>query len=162
FPVLMTIKLSVPLLSAPVLLLALRPRSLMNWACLAAVVLTLFSITWHVQIGIRIVLPIVALGAVGTAAGIVEAWRTETTDASADRPTWRKRVLAAWAGGGVLWTAAAALIVWPNGLCYVNELWGGTKSGYVRVSDANYDWGQGLPELARWQEQHGAARLAVW
>ena len=44
----------------------------------------------------------------------------------------------------------------------MNELWGGTRSGYIRVSDANYDWGQGLPELARWQEQHGEARLAVW
>jgi hypothetical protein len=41
-------------------------------------------------------------------------------------------------------------------LCYVNECWGGTDNGYRLVSDSNYDWGQGLPELVAWQRQHGA------
>ena len=30
------------------------------------------------------------------------------------------------------------------------------------VSDGNYDWGQGLPELAAWQRAHHDAPLAVW
>ena len=47
---------------------------------------------------------------------------------------------------GLLW---ASLSVWPHGLCYTNELWGGTANGYRCLSDSNYDWGQGLKELAR-------------
>ena len=43
-----------------------------------------------------------------------------------------------------------------------NELWGGTGDGYYFVSDANYDWGQGLKELRRWQEQHAVRDLEVW
>lgn len=30
------------------------------------------------------------------------------------------------------------------------------------LSDSNYDWGQGLKELARWQQQHDNAPLEVW
>ena len=75
--------------------------------------------------------------------------------------TFRQRLLAGGCGAGVLWTAAAALLVWPHGLCYVNEFWGGTWQGYLRVSDGNYDWGQGLPELAHWQQQHGES-VDVW
>jgi hypothetical protein len=63
---------------------------------------------------------------------------------------------------GLAWTTAAAVLVWPQGLCYVNELWGGTRDGYLLVSDANYDWGQGLKELARWQRRHAGAPLDVW
>jgi len=51
--------------------------------------------------------------------------------------------------------------VWPHGLCYVNELWGGTRAGYIYVSEANYDWGQGLRELARWQEEKKIARIGI-
>jgi hypothetical protein len=51
--------------------------------------------------------------------------------------------------------------VWPNGLCYTNELWGGTANGYRCLSDSNYDWGQGLKELAKWQEDHEVSDLHV-
>jgi hypothetical protein len=62
----------------------------------------------------------------------------------------------------VCWSATAAAVVWPQGLCYVNALWGGTASGYVLVSETNYDWGQGLKELARWQQQKHLDNLDVW
>jgi hypothetical protein len=164
FPVLLTIKLSAPFLLAPFVLLVLRPRSLANWACLTAGVLILFSLTWHVQIGIRLVLPLVVLGGVGIAGGLVQAWQTDSAVAIAEPArTWtlRQRLVAGGCGTGVLWTAAAALSVWPHGLCYVNEFWGGTRQGYLRVSDGNYDWGQGLPDLVRWQQQHGKI-VNVW
>jgi hypothetical protein len=61
-----------------------------------------------------------------------------------------------------VWTVTATALVWPNGISYVNELWGGTRRGYRLVSEANYDWGQGLPELRDWQERHGGGRLACW
>src|SRR5262249_11164016 len=33
---------------------------------------------------------------------------------------------------------------------------------YLLLSDSNNDWGQGLPELARWQHQHEGTPLDVW
>jgi hypothetical protein len=154
FPVLLTIKLAVPILLAPLLLLIFQPRSLANGICLLAAVLVLFSLTWHVQIGIRLVLPVVALGAVGLAAAVANARRVSVT--------WKRSVLGAASSAGVIWMAAAAVGVWPYGLCYVNELWGGTAKGYKLVSDANYDWGQGLPDLVLWEKQHRVEALDIW
>ncbi len=154
FPVLLSIKLTLPLLLAPVVLALIRPRVLANWATLTAAALLVMSLTFRVQIGIRLVLPLVALGVVGLAAAIVQASR--------DLSGWGRHLLTAGAGAGVLWTASAAMIVWPHGLSYVNELWGGTSRGYLVVSESNYDWGQGLKELARWQRQHGVGSLKVW
>jgi hypothetical protein len=155
FPVVLTIKLSVPLLLGPPALAAVRARALANWALLAAGALAVFSLNCHVQIGVRLVLPLVALAVVGLAAAVVHACRDLG-------PGWRARLLAGGTAAGLVWTAVAAVRVWPEGLCYVNELWGGTREGYRCVSDANYDWGQGLKELARWQRRHADAPLAVW
>ena len=57
--------------------------------------------------------------------------------------------------------AIESAFAWPDGIRYVNPLWGGANEGYRVVSDSNYDWGQGLPELARWRRQR-QQRLAVW
>ena len=65
-------------------------------------------------------------------------------------------------GAAVLWNAGNAVAAWPHGLAYVNRFWGGASDGYLLVSDSNYDWGQGLWELVRWQREHDAAPLAVW
>src|SRR5205807_1754176 len=75
FPVLLAIKLSLPLLFAPLAVAAVRARGLANCACLAVLVLLLASLNFRVQIGIRLVLPLVALAGVGVAAAAVEALR---------------------------------------------------------------------------------------
>jgi len=155
FPVALTIKLSVTLLALPLLLLVLRPRALWNWACLAALMLLCFSVTCRVQIGIRLVLPLVVLAGVGLAAAFVRTCQ----DLSG---AWQRRVLAGTLGIGVAWTATAAVMVWPHGLCYVNDLWGGTPNGYRYLSDSNYDWGQGIRELACWQRRQRLPVLDVW
>jgi len=155
FPVALTIKLSVAFLVLPLVILLAGPRHLRNWACLAALVLLCFSVTCRVQIGIRLVLPLVVLAVVGLAGAVARTCQ----DLS---PGWPRRLLAGGVGAGIAWTAAAALLVWPHGLCYVNELWGGTASGYKYLSDSNYDWGQGLRELAGWQRRHRLAALDVW
>ncbi len=155
FPIALTIKLSIPLLLLPLVLATLHPRALANWAVLAATALLALSLTYRVQIGIRLVLPLVTLAAVGLAAAVAQACRESTSG-------WRRRALAAMAGAGVAWTAVAAAAVWPHGLCYTNELWGGTERGYMLLSDSNCDWGQGLKELGRWQRLHGPAPVDVW
>lgn len=155
FPVALAIKLSLPLLILTTGLVVMRPRTLGNWACLAAGLLLLFSMTYRVQIGVRLVLPLVTLGIVGLSGALATVWHRGTVA----RPGWALRAAVA---GGVAWAAWSALAVWPHGLCYANELWGGTAKGYLRLSDSNYDWGQGLPELVRWERQHGLACIDIW
>lgn len=155
FPVLLTIKLSEPLLLAPVLLLAARARALRNWAVACALVLLLFSLNAHVQIGVRLMLPLVALAVAGMAAAAVNAARSFG-------PGWRARAVAGASCAAVLCCAASSAAAWPNGLCYVNHFWGDPAGGDRLVSDSNWDWGQGVKELARWQKRQGAGPLDVW
>jgi len=154
FPVLTTIKLSEPLLLAPAALVLLRPRSLLNWPFLVALVLVAFSVTFRVQLGVRMILPAVAFLVIGVASAAVRAARTTG-------PVGRA-VIVGGSVAAVLWTVATAGSVWPHGLVYVNRFWGGPADGYRLVSDSNYDWGQGLPELAEWAAQRAPAGVGVW
>jgi hypothetical protein len=154
FPVLLTIKLSLPLLLMPLGLGLIKRRSLANWACLAAALLLLFSLTCRVQIGIRLMLPLIALAIVGLAAAVVETYRSLNVAGRCG--------LAAMVSLGLIWTSWSAIDVWPDGLCYTNELWGGTTRGYLCASEANYDWGQGLKELEQWRREKDVAALDVW
>lgn len=160
FPVVLSIKVSAPLLLAPLLLLVLNLRRrggpwYGNWALLCAFALLLFSLTCRVQIGVRFMFPLVALAAVGLSAVLVR------TVQALEAPVLRRGLIAVTVAG-LGWTVTEALAVWPDGLCYVNPLWGGTEKGYQLVSEANYDWGQGLKQLARWQRRHHIDNLSVW
>ncbi len=155
FPVAMTMKLTASLLALPVLAAIIRPKALWNWVTVMTGVLILFSVAFRVQIGIRLILPLIGffiVGAAGAAANMIAAVQSG----------WRRRLAAGAVAACVLWTAAASLIVWPNALCYVNELWGGTTEGYKVLSDSNYDWGQGIGELKDWQQRNGIGNLDVW
>ncbi|MFN4258714.1 MAG: glycosyltransferase family 39 protein [Gemmataceae bacterium] len=154
FPVLLTIKLSLLVLFLPVLVAGLRPAALTNWACLGAGVLLVFSLNCRVQIGIRLVFPLVALAIVGLAGGIGQLCQEATP--------FRRRWLVVGGGSGVAATGLTLLQLWPHGLCHVNPLWGGPSAGFRLVSDSNYDWGQGLTELRRWQEEQRLPPLDVW
>jgi len=130
--------------AGPALIVALvRPRMLTNWACVAAFALFPVQFPVRVQIGVRLMLPW-SHRCPRARRRLVNAWRDLA-------PGLARHVLTAGFGVGLAWSAASAVMVWPHGLCYVNELYGGTENGYVQISDANYDWGQGIPELARWQ-----------
>jgi hypothetical protein len=153
FPLALAMKLSLSTLGPVLLVATMRPRFLVNWAMAAAGALLLFSLACRVQIGVRYMFPLITLGMVGLAAAVARAWQSFN-------PGWSRRLLATTACLGVAWSAAETIVVWPNGLCFTNELWGGTARGYLCLSDSNYDWGQGLKELARWHE-HNAVPLDV-
>jgi hypothetical protein len=155
FPLAMCIKLSAPLVAAPVIVAFWRRRALANWALVSAAGLLLFSFTCRVQIGIRLVLPLVVLLVVGMAAAVVVA----LGEMRAGR---RRQIVAAIVVASVAWTVVSAQQVWPNGLCYVNEFWGGPARGYLCLSDSNFDWGQGVRELARWPRAKRLEQLDVW
>jgi hypothetical protein len=149
FPVALTIKFALPLLLLPLALLGLSPGSLRNRLVALAVVLLVFSLNCRVQIGVRLVMPLMALVAVGIGAALGDALARLEPD------SWRKRLLSGASALGVVWMAGAPAAVWPHGLCYVNELWGGPSHGYECVSGSDYDWGQGVRELDRWRAAKG-------
>jgi hypothetical protein len=154
FPTALSIKLTLTFLLLPVIVGLLRPRALWNAAALAALLLFLFSFNCRVQIGVRFMLPLVAFAGVGTAIALVHAMR--------QCPDWRRLVVGLAATLGIAWSAWSAYRVWPNALCYTNELWGGTPTGYLLLSDSNYDWGQGLLELDEWRRANEVDQLSVW
>ena len=89
FPVVLTIKLSLPLLLLPIVIAVCRRRCLGNWACWCALIQILLSITYHVQIGVRFLFPAICMGIVGLSAAAVcavagESLQTEDADTSAE------------------------------------------------------------------------------
>lgn len=151
YPVALTIKLTVIVLGLLAVLLVTRPRALATPVGLMALVLLLFSLNTRVQIGIRIVFPLVVLLLLTLAVGLARA-----TEA------WQGRVR-----GGLLILLAGAccyppLSAWPDGLRYGNELWGGTETVYEHLGESNYDWGQGLIDLEKWRVARGLPEPKVW
>ena len=154
FPLALSIKSPLPLLALPMLLTAVCRRALWNWACLVALAFLVFTLACRVQTGIRLVLPLLCFAIIGLAAALVVGWQQLGGS--------RRRTLLTLSGVATgAWLLWASLSVWPHGLCYTNELWGGTANGYRCLSDSNYDWGQGLKELAQWQEAHQVHDLDV-
>jgi hypothetical protein len=152
FPVLLTMKLTLGIL----LLLGLGillPGQRMNLALGLALLLFLFSLNCRVQLGIRFMLPLLAFLMVGLSVRVVQLLQNLS---------WPTRRV----GLGFLtlvlgWLTLNVSTAWPDPLRFVNEPWGGPEQAYQIVSDSNYDWGQGLPELARWQQEHQEP-LTAW
>jgi hypothetical protein len=154
FSAALAIKTSLALLVLLALFL-IRPRYLANGPMLAALALLLLSPAFRVQIGVRFVLPVIAFAILGLAIALAR-WFADCPSPSQRGISWGTVAIA------LGWTVTQSIHAWPHGLCYTSELFGGTERGYLTLSDSNYDWGQGLPELARWHEQHAEAPLDVW
>lgn len=151
FPVALLMKLSVPMLVL-LALAVLRPRRLVTPLGAATLMLLLFSMNCRVQIGIRLVLPLVAMLAVLAAVSTGPL-------VAAIRETSRRRLVPAVL---TLSLIAPLAMVWPHGISYINLLWGGPDEACHLLTDSNCDWGQGLPDLARWHEAHADSPLRVW
>lgn len=64
------------------------------------------------------------------------------------KPDWRYAT-----GGLIVWLAFSTLRVHPHYLAYFNELVG-PQDGYRVLVDSNLDWGQDLPALERYVQEH--------
>jgi hypothetical protein len=151
--------MKVPLPALILLLTAsiIHPRRLLIPTGGVALILLGFTPNCRVQIGIRFVFPLIVLTYITVAAAIARGW-TERTRGSTCRvvPRWLVAALSAS-------LVATAAWVWPHGLSYFNQLWGGLGAGSHLLHDSNFDWGQGVPELRAWNEQHNAGGpLGVW
>ena len=56
---------------------------------------------------------------------------------------------------------ASQLLIHPYQLAYFNEISGGWKNGIHLLSDSNLDWGQGLPALKQFLDEHPHDRIAI-
>jgi hypothetical protein len=152
FPVALTMKTPEPVVALFLAALLVHPRRLLSPPGWVALVLLAFSLNCRVQIGIRFMFTLSALASVALAAGIANAW----ADGS-------RRAVPRWFVAFVLAAQAfTAAWVWPHGLSYFNQFWGGPREGYRLLHDSNTDWGQGLPELRAWHRANGSPPLGVW
>jgi len=113
--------------------------------------LLLFTLNIRVQIGVRLVFPAIAVLLVALASGLARA----TADLQG-----RRRAVALAIMSVVC--AIPAVRTWPDGIRYVNVIWGGPDTAYPLLADANYDWGQGLKDLDRWTTEQDLPTTRVW
>jgi hypothetical protein len=191
FPYAFRIKTPIPLLLMVALgLLALftdreRLRTSAPWLVLLGVY-WIFAISTNLNIGHRHLLPIypaLFILAGGTGAWVRRALaqrlppvetRTETArgkrKGSLRRPapspnySW-VRAGAIATGVLVLWQGVESLRLRPHYLAYFNQIAGGPEQGYKRLVDSSLDWGQDLPALKAWLDEHapvGPSRPPVY
>jgi hypothetical protein len=157
FPLALSMKVPVPVFALVLAALVVHPRRFLIPTGGLALMLLALSPTYRVQIGIRFVFPLIVLTYVTAAAAIARGWaeQAETPGVRAV-PRWLVAALVAALAGTAAWA-------WPYGLSYFNQLWGGMPAGRGLLHDSNYDWGQGVPELRAWNEEHNGGRpLGVW
>jgi hypothetical protein len=107
------------------------------------------AMTSSLNIGVRHVAPVFPFIFIATAVLFAVAMRR-----------WRAAILPMLGILGIL-LACETLPAWPNYIAYFNFAVGGSKNGINLLGDSNLDWGQDLPELAKWQAQHPDVPLAL-
>ncbi len=151
FPVILGLKSSEPswfLLAG----LLLKPKSLWNPATRFAGALLIFSLSCRVQIGIRLVFPLVVFIQLMLAVGVgrFSALKNRSPLTPGRSPKTIELIL----------LATALLLGSAPTLTHINRFWG--QRPEVAFADSNCDWGQGLPELKAWAERNGETNLSVW
>lgn len=155
FPLALSMKVPLPALVLLIAALVAHPRRLLLPTAGVALVLLAFTPNCRVQIGIRFVFVLMALTYITVGAAIARGW-AEPRPGGRAVPRWLVGALLAVLVGTATW-------VWPHGLSYFNQVWGGTPAGNVLLHDSNYDWGQGLPELRAWNAAHNSGGpLGLW
>jgi 4-amino-4-deoxy-L-arabinose transferase-like glycosyltransferase len=144
YPVALLLKVPIPLqiLVAGALVLFFKKLRAQRFAVLtpwiAAGVYLLLATTSKVNIGVRHMLPLGPLLAVGMA-----------TQWTAGSHKWR---IAAWVLAG--WLGLETLLAYPLYIQYFNEFGGGSVNGYKYLIDSNYDWGQDANRLKQFLNRH--------
>jgi len=149
YPVAMIYKTPLPLLVLAVAAAGFAARrirtitfeALAPWV--ASALFLLLSLTSTINIGVRHMLPVYPMLAVGIAT-MVTHWPS-------------KMQFGAWLLTGLV--GVTALVSHPDYIPACNLLAGGTDSGYQVLVDSNYDWGQDGKRLKHWMEHHGVERV---
>lgn len=125
---------------------SLSPRLLDRWdlLCLTAppAFYALLAITGSLNLGLRHIFPVYPFIFLGVGVCAATFW-------------YVSRQRTAWIGGAlVLILAIESLSAWPNYIAFFNVAAGGTEGGTRFLSDSNLDWGQDLPQLARFRREN--------
>jgi hypothetical protein len=72
-------------------------------------------------------------------------------------PSVSMRVAAVATAVLIAWQGIESFAVRPHYLAYFNQLAGGPAHGYQRLVDSSLDWGQDLPALKMWLDEHAPA-----
>jgi hypothetical protein len=72
--------------------------------------------------------------------------------------SWSHWKVTALGLSALAWSIISSLSVYPHSLSYFNELVGGPKGGPNHFVNSSIDWGQDLPFLKKWLDQHPEAR----
>jgi hypothetical protein len=116
--------------------------ALLNPFLLFALIYAAFALRTQLNIGHRHLLPIYPALFIGCGSVAVLLQRHRHT------------IFAAAVGILLSWQIGASLAVRPNYLAYFNEIAGGPSRGYEHLVDSSLDWGQDLPALKSWMDNH--------
>jgi hypothetical protein len=103
-----------------------------------------FAITAQLNIGHRHLLPVYPALIVGCGAVVYLLHQN------------RRTIFAAAGAILLLWQIGESFAIRPNYLAYFNEVAGGPSRGYKHLVDSSVDWGQDLPALKTWLDEHPA------
>lgn len=119
-----------------------RSSNVLNPFFLFALIYAAFAIGAQLNIGHRHILPIYPALFIGSGAAALLL------------QTNRRMVFTAAMVVLVFWQVGDSLTVRPNYLAYFNQIAGGPSRGYSHLVDSSLDWGQDLPSLKAWIDQH--------
>lgn len=112
-----------------------------------AVLMLVMSFATNIALGLRYVLPIAPY--VFTSTGKLARWAEAST---------RPRLAAVVILIALFATAVSTARIQPSFLAYFNDYSGGPARGSEHLIDSNLDWGQDLPGLKRWVDEHAPGR----
>jgi Dolichyl-phosphate-mannose-protein mannosyltransferase len=90
------------------------------------------------NIGYRHILPVIAPACCLIGVAIVHLWQTNG------------RFVRSAIAISMVAHVASSLAAFPNELAYGNEIFGGVSNSHKLLTDSNNDWGQALPQVAKW------------
>ena len=122
------------------------------WGVFGAIPMILLSLlNSQVNIGLRHVLAVYGLAAIGTAAVLAPGFE--------DLGTTKRRAAALGLGVLLVWQVAATASSHPSFLTYFNPIAGDDPGAYL--VDSDLDWGQGVFELEEFFSQYEAGSLHI-
>ena len=116
----------------------------LNPLAMFALVYGAIAITSQLNIGHRHLLPIYPALFIGCGAVVDLASKNRTA------------ILTTTVGIILFWQIGESFAIRPNYLAYFNDVAGGPSDGYKHLADSSVDWGQDLPALKTWLDNHPA------